>query len=216
MWTEVSEVYFMKFLKQTFCLVSLLVLTFAVNARAQSTDDQGNTQDPAAVAVKQLASRDPLTRQHAAEELARLEATDQRRLVEGYRLEEKNARVKLALDWALYRMGKTESLFPIVRALDSSRSDQATSYLLTLDKPGSLYLFLEQMNGNTQARLLDIFAKIGNTETLDKIRPFTQSYDPKIAEAAKNAVSSIEQRGAQSPANTVTRPRQVGNNDISP
>ena len=206
----------MKLLKQTLCLVSLLVLTIAINARAQSTDESSNADEPGAVAAKQLASRDPLVRQHAAEELARLEATDLRRLVEGYRLEEKNARVKLALEWALYRMGKSESLFPLVRALDSTRSDQVTAYLNTLEKPDALYFFLERMNGNTQVKLLETLAKIGDAGTLDKIKPYSESFDPKIAEAAKKAAREIEQRGEQTPANTSARPRQVGKDETSP
>ena len=78
-----------------------------------------NGEASAAVA-RNLASGDPLERQRAAEELARLGAVEQRRLVEGYRLQEKDARVRLALDWALYRMGKTETLFSIVSSLKSN------------------------------------------------------------------------------------------------
>jgi HEAT repeat protein len=197
-------------------LITLLIIACAAAAQAQTGDNDTNAQDPAAVAVKQLASREPLVRQHAAEELARLEATDQRRVIEGYRLQEKNERVRLALDWALYRLGKKESLFPVARALDSSRSAQASSYLLTLDRPEPLYLFLERMNGNTQVKLLEILAKIGNAETLEKIKPYTESFDPKIAEAAKKAADEIEHRDGQSPANTTTRPRQVGSGENSP
>src|SRR5918912_831583 len=137
-------------------LTLLLVIAFATIAHAQDNQDQAAIEDPAAPTLKQLASRDPVTRQRAAEELARLEATDNRRIVEGYRLQEKNARVRLALDWALYRMGKSESLFAIVRALDSSRFRQADSYLKMLDEPAPLYLFLERVNGNTQIKLLEI------------------------------------------------------------
>src|SRR4051794_14322719 len=85
-------------------LIILLIIAAAAAAQAQTGDNDTNAQDPAAVAVKRLASRDPLARQHAAEELARFEATDQRRVIEGYRLQEKNERVRLALDWALYRL----------------------------------------------------------------------------------------------------------------
>jgi HEAT repeat protein len=206
----------MKFLKQALCLVGLLVLTATINTFAQSTDDQNSVEEPGAIAAKQLASRDPLVRQHAAEELARLEATDQRRLVEGYRLEEKNARVKLALEWALYRMGKSESLFPIVRALDSSRSEQATSYLNTLEKPDSLYFFLERMNGNTQVKLLEILAKIGDAGTLDKIKTYSASFDPKISDAAKQAASEIEGRLGQPPRDKSSRPRKVDDGETTP
>ena len=52
-------------------------------------------------------------------------ASDQRKLVEGYQLQEKNKEVRLALDWALYRMGRSEMLYRIVDELDSGRQDQA-------------------------------------------------------------------------------------------
>ncbi|MDT4953168.1 MAG: hypothetical protein QOJ02_1306 [Acidobacteriota bacterium] len=201
----------MKLLKQTFTLLLLIACASAV-ASAQTNQETTNAEDPAAVAAKQLTSRDPLLRQQAAEELARLEAADQRRLIEGYRLQEKNARVKLALDWALYRMGKTEALFAVVRALDSSRSTQANAYLITLDNPEPLYLFLERMNGNTQVKLLEVLAKIGNAETLERIKPYSASFDPKIAEAAQVAAREIEKRQGQTPPNNSTRQRQVEQN----
>src|SRR5947209_9161728 len=204
-------------------LCSLILLLAAVCApllvRAQTDANQDAAIDNSgsvADVVKQLSSADPLKRQHAAEELARLEAADQRRLVEGYRLQEKNQRVRLALDWALYRFGKKESLFAVVSALDSSRSDQAQSYLLTLDNPEPLYFFLEHMNGNTQCKLLDILGKIGNQETIARIKLLQESFDPNTVKAAKSATSAIEQRVAETPSNTTTRPRQVGNGESSP
>jgi HEAT repeat protein len=207
----------MKLLKKTFGLSLLLVIvSAAIVVHAQTGEDAANVEDPAAVAAKQLASRDPLVRQHAAEELARLEAADQRRLIEGYRLQEKNTRVRLALDWALYRTGKTDALFTVVRALDSSRSEQANSYLNTLENPEPLYLFLERMNGNTQIKLLEVCAKIGNAETLERLKPYSESLDPKVAEAAKQAAREIEQRLGQTPANSTTRPRQVGAGESTP
>jgi HEAT repeat protein len=202
----------MKLFKQITCLVGLLFIFGVISVRAQSNEDAANVEDPAAVAAKQLTSRDPLLRQQAAEELARLEAADQRRLIEGYRLQEKNARVKLALDWALYRMGKTEALFAVVRALDSSRSTQANAYLTALDNPEPLYLFLERMNGNTQVKLLEVLAKIGDADTLERLKPYSASFDPKIVEAANLAVREIERHLGQTPPNNSTRPRQVEQN----
>lgn len=208
----------MKVLKQTLSLIGLLILFGATNIQAQSNEENGdaNAEDPAAVASKQLASRDPLVRQHAAEELARLEASDQRRLIEGYRLQEKNTRVKLALDWALYRTGKNDALFTVVRALDSSRSEQVVSYLNTMENPEPLYFFLERMNGNTQLKLLEVFARIGNAETLERMKPYSESLDPKIAQAAQQSAREIEQRLGQTPADSTTRPRQVGTGESSP
>ena len=72
------------------------------------------------------------------------------------------------------------------------------------------------MNGNTQVKLLETLAKIGDAGTLDKIKPYSESFDPKIAEAAKKAAREIEQRGEQTPANTSARPRQVGKDETSP
>jgi HEAT repeat protein len=200
------------------CTFSLLLLIIACTSIVHAQTDEGAApvEDPAAVAVKQLASRDAQVRQHAAEELARLEATDQRRLIEGYRLQEKNARVKLALDWTLYRMGKNESLFAVVRALDSSRFDQAHGYLVTLENPEPLYFFLGHMNGNMQVKLLEILAKIGNAETLDHLKSYSESLDPKVGAAAGQAAREIEQRLGQTPADKSTRPRQVGTGVGSP
>ena len=201
-------------------LTLLLALTCTtVLARAQSTASQDTASDnegSVAEVVRQLSSADALKRQRAAEELARLEASDQRRVVEGYRLQEKNARVRLALDWALFRMGKRESLFAVIRALDSSHSGQANGYLLALDNPEPLYFFLERVNGNTQVKLLDILAKVGNAESVERIRPYQDSFDPKIAEAAKNATREIEQRTGESPKDKTTRPRQVESKESTP
>lgn len=207
----------MKPLKKTLCLVLLLIVSGAAGVRAQSSDeDEGNVQADSAAAQRQLASRDSLERQHAAEELARLASTGNRKLLEGYRLQEKNARVKLALDWALYRTGKTEALFAVVNALDSSRAAQASSYLATLETPEPLYLFLERVNGNTQIKLLEVLAKIGDASTLERIKPHAASFDPKIAEAARLAMRDIEQRLGETPADTTTRPRQLGKGENSP
>jgi hypothetical protein len=207
----------MKPLKMTLGIVLLLALSGAAGVvRAQTEEGEGNAGMTGAAAQKQLASRDPLTRQRAAEELARLASTADRKLLEGYRLQEKNARVKLALDWALYRIGKTDALFAVVRGLDSQRAEQAKEYLSTLDNPGPLYLFLERANGITQIKLLEVLGKIGDAGTIDKIKPYRESFDTKVAEAAQLAAREIEQRlGTVSPENS-TRPRQVGGGENSP
>lgn len=202
--------------KRSLCLILLLMLMSAIAVRAQSPEDQEGGAVTIAEVQKQLASRDPLARQRAAEDLAQLADPANRKLLEGYRHQEKNARVRLALDWALYRIGKTEALFAVVRALDSTRADQSTAYLNTLNTPDPLYLFLESMNGNTQVKLLEVLGRIGDAATLDKVRPHGQSPDPKIAAAARQAESEIEGRLGQPLDNTSTRPRQVGSGEAVP
>lgn len=174
-------------------------------------------RDSSSSLVRQLTSRDPLVRKRAAEDLAHMAATEQRRLVEGYRAQERDGRVRVALDWALYRMGKREALFQLVRALDSSRSDQAIIYLSHLETPEPLYLFLEHANGRTQAKLLQVLGYIGDASTLERIKPFAASIDPLIAEAAKTAEQEITTRLSEKKNDaTPARERQRGKTDEGP
>lgn len=198
-----------------------LLLICAVNAAARAqgdTETDVNPNDRAAMAAAQrLKSADPLLRQQGAEELARLSANDQRKLVQGYYLQEKNSSVKLALAWALYRMSKTEMLFTIVRDLDSSRAVQAAGYLRMLEDPEPLYMFLGNAKRRTQIELLKVLADIGDQTTLAQIKPFTESLDPKVSFAAQAATRTISERLAQAQPETPTRPRQVGKTgDSSP
>ncbi|MGI8897702.1 MAG: hypothetical protein ACR2IB_04835 [Pyrinomonadaceae bacterium] len=160
----------------------------------------------------QLGHVDPLVRQRAAEALARLAAGDQRKVVEGYQLQEKNKEVRLALDWALHRMGKAETLFRIVRELNSSRHNQAVSYLKQLDSANLLYPFLQQ-NGNpakVSVGLLEALAQLGDGETLEVIKHLRDSFAPGVAEAAEVATEQIEARLGQTETASPSRPRTVG------
>lgn len=197
-----------------FSLALLIALGGASVTRAQSNDDEDENSAVAAVntgeVARKLTSQDPLERQRAAEELARLAAVDQLKLVAGYRLQEKNPRVRLALDWALYRMGKTGALINIVRDLDSNRRNQADAYLSQLDNPDQLYIFLDTVNNKTLARLLEVLARLGDAETLDHLKPYLSSYDPQVADAAKFAEREINQRLKHAPPAAATRPRHTG------
>ncbi|HEX8175354.1 MAG TPA: hypothetical protein VF543_09555 [Pyrinomonadaceae bacterium] len=190
----------------------LLVCAFAGAASAQSDDeDAANQNDVAAQAAsKRLASADAVVRQQAAEELARLSANEQQKLVQGYYIQEKNSRVKLALAWALYRMSKSEMLFAVVRELDSSRAEQAASYLRTLDDAEPLYMFLGTAKPRVVVELLKVFADIGNQTTLAQIKPLIESTDLKVSAAAQRATQAINERLAQSQPEAPSRPRQVG------
>ncbi len=195
-------------------LIIALLSLFAAPALASAQDEPSDAPavDSAAVARK-LSSRNAFERRAAAEELARLASVEHRRLAEGYRAQEKDARVKLALDWALYRMGKNESLFPLVRALDEKKqAEQVVGYLKQLEGPDPLYVFLDRVNGNTQIRLLEVLASVGDRDTLERIKPFTESLDPLIADAAKFAEREIGIRVEETPAAEPKRRRKVGSN----
>jgi len=163
------------------------------------------------VLFRSLGSSDPLLRQRSAEALARLAATDQLKLVEGYQLQENNKEVRLALNWALYRMGKAEALYRVVDDLDSGRQEQAVGYLAELESPDVLYPFLKRTNNapRLNAGLLKALGRIGDAQTLDLIKPFRESHQPYVAEAAEVAHDEIEKRLAEPAATTRARPRTV-------
>src|SRR5215218_1291377 len=160
-------------------LTLTLLLLVAANASALAQDESANPSafDSATVARK-LSSRSPLERREAAEALARAAAAEHRRLAEGYRAQEKDTRVRVALDWALYRMGKNEALFGVVSAIDSRKTaEQAVGYLKQIESPEPLYVFLGRVNGNTLIRVIEVLAAVGDTATLERIKPYTESLD---------------------------------------
>jgi HEAT repeat protein len=188
----------------------LLFLASATYAQTVDIDGVDARSNPAEFA-KQLNSPDANVRRRSAEALARLAATDQRKLVEGYQLQEKNKEVRLALDWALYRMGHTDALYRVVHDLDSGRQDQAIGYLAELESPDLLYPFLKKTNNapRINAGLLKALARIGDAQTLDLIKPFRESHHPYVAEAAEVAHDEIEKRLGEPASQTRARPRTV-------
>jgi hypothetical protein len=191
----------------------IILFAFVAHARALPQQDDAGKEKPvdASVLMRQLTDRDAFVRQRAAEELARRADTKQRKLVEGYRLQEKHPRVRLALDWALYRMGKPDTLYTVVRDLDSTRYNQSEAYLAELETPEPLYAILPRVNGNTQVKLLEALARAGNADTLEIVRPYAESPDPRIADAARFATREITRRlEAPQHPDTKTRTRQTG------
>ena len=191
-----------------FALIALVVFV-GLSAQAQQAPIDGiDARSNPAEFAKQLGSTDPHVRQRSAEALARLAATDQRKLVEGYQLQEQNKEVKLALDWALYRMGRSEALYRIVDELDSGRQEQAIGYLSELESPDVLYPFLKRSKNapRINAGLLKALARTGDAQTLELIKPFRESPQPYVAEAAEIASDEIEKR-LNEPATSTTRAR---------
>ena len=196
---------------------SILTVVFLVVGAcpsvAQTVDIDGvDARSNPAEFTKGLSSLDANVRRRSAEALARLAAVDQRKLVEGYHLQEKDKEVRLALDWALYRMGRAESLYRVVWELDSGRQEQAIGYLTELDSPDLLYPFVLKQNNapRVTAGLLKALARIGDAQSLDLVKPFRDSTQPYVAEAAEIAHDEIEKRLAspQTPETRV-RPRTV-------
>ena len=181
------------------------------SVQAQTSIDGVDARSNPVDFTKQLGSADANVRRRSAEALARLVATDQRKLVEGYQLQEGNKEVRLALDRALYRMGRSESLFRIVDELDSGRQEQAIGYLSELESPDVLYPFLKRTTNapRINAGLLKALARIGDAQTLELIKPFRDSHQPYVAEAAEIAHDEIEKRLNEPASTQRARPRTV-------
>lgn len=194
-----------------FFVIAFALFVSSVLSQAQTPLDGVDARSNPAEFAKQLGSADAHVRQRGAEALARLAATDQRKLVEGYQLQEKNKEVRLALDWALYRMGRSEMLYRIVDELDSGRQDQAIGYLSELESAEVLYPFLKRTTNapRINAGLLKALARIGDAQTLDLIKPFRESHQPYVAEAAESAHDEIEKRLGEPAPSVRTRPRSI-------
>ena len=192
-------------------LLVICVLCVGISLGQQPIDGV-DARSNAAEFAKQLGSTDPLLRQRSAEALARLAATEHLKLVQGYHLQEKNKDVRLALDWALYRMGRSEALYRIVRDLDSDRQEQAIGYLAELESPDLLYPFLKKENNGPRviAGVLKALARTGDAQTLEIVKPFRESHQPYVAEAAEIAHDEIEKRLGETAQPTRGRPRTVG------
>jgi len=195
-------------------LLCCLVLVLGTTALAQTQPVDGvDARADTAELGRQLGNADALMRQRAAEALAHLAATDQKKLLEGYYLQEKNKTVRLALEWALYRVGKEETLFRIVSDLDSSRREQALGYLSQLDSPDALFPFLERKDNRPKVTvgIIEVLGRAGNAATREKLEPFRDSFAPGVAAAAEKAIDEIDARGTQAGPAKPTRPRTVGN-----
>src|ERR1044071_8927342 len=199
-----------RIMKTIYAVIFSLLVVVCANGQQMPVDGVDARSDPAEFA-KQLGSTDAHVRQRSAEALARLVATRERKLVEGYQLQEKNKEVRLALDWALYRMGRAEALYRVVDDLDSGRQDQAVGYLSELESPDLLYPFLKRSNNapRINAGLLKALAHIGDAQTLDLIKPFLDSHQQYVAEAAEVAHDEIEKRLGEPAPTTRARPRTV-------
>jgi hypothetical protein len=76
-----------------------------------------------------------------------------------------------------------------------------------LETPEPLYLFLDRSNGVALARLIESLARTGDASTLERIKPYADSTDPKVASAARFAAREITRRLDTSNAQTKAPPQ---------
>lgn len=180
-----------------FTLFVCLIFGASISISAHSNRPSITQSDEAAAAVQRLGSSNPTVRQAGAEELARLVAVDQLRIIEGYRLQENDKKVALALDWALYRAGREEKLYAVTGELWGKRADQAIGYLNSLESAAPLYPIAEQSSGKTLIGILAVMGRIGDETTITKINVFLSNFDQKVVTAARAATDAINKRLAE-------------------
>jgi hypothetical protein len=80
-----------------------------------------------------------------------------------------------------------------------------------LESPELLYPFLKKQNNppRVNAGLLKALARIGDAQTLELVKPFRESHQPYVAEAAEIAHDEIEKRLSEPTQPTRVRPRTV-------
>ena len=134
-------------------------------------------------------------RRYGAEGLGRLrDPSLVPRIVDEYTRED-SSEVRLALNFALFRLGLDEHLPELVRRVNE---DQAYFYLLELETSEVPKLHpLLRRHGRERAmqiRLLDMIGQRGDVSSLKVVEPLTRSQDTEIASSANLALRRLRGR----------------------
>ena len=110
-------------------------------------------------------------------------------------LAEESSNVKLAMSYALYRLGRDEHLVELV---DNLGKDQSYHYLLEMNSQEieKLYPYLHKTGPSIQMRLISVMGLRAPASALPIIQEMMQSEDPEIASAANLAFRRIQGRDA--------------------
>jgi HEAT repeat protein len=167
--------------------------------------------------VENMTDNDADRRQYAFEGLARIADPRYMDQISRLVLTEKNGDVKLAEQWALYRMGSLPNIQYIVRKLDTDQEEQARTYLLEANNAADLYPYVRSSSKEVRQKVIDILGRIGDAETVKELQPVAETSGVATANAATLAIKRIEWRMSGRPraSDTVlrreTRPRRAEN-----
>jgi HEAT repeat protein len=111
-------------------------------------------------------------------------------------LRENSKPVKLALGFALFRLGREEH---IVELVDASTSDQGHSYLLelTAEEVRMLYPYVQSERDDVKIQLLDAIGMKGEAAALDVVQGFVGHENVDVASAANLAIRRLSGRFPQ-------------------
>jgi HEAT repeat protein len=167
--------------------------------------------------VENMTDNDADRRQYAFEGLARIADPRYMDQISRLVLTEKNGDVKLAEQWALYRMGSRPNIQYVVRKLDTDQEHQARTYLLEANDPADLYPYIRSSNNDVRRKVIDILGRIGDGETVKELKPVAETSGKDTSNTATVAIKRIEWRLSGRPrANDSvlrreTRPRRAAN-----
>jgi len=132
-------------------------------------------------------------RRFGAEGLGRSKSKDHLSLIAKKYLRENSGSVKLAMSFALYRLGREEHLVELV---DNAQKDQAFYYLLELDaeEVKALYSYVQTEKKAVKIRLLDVIGMRGDSSAGPLVQEMGSSEDADIASAANLALRRLRAR----------------------
>jgi HEAT repeat protein len=166
--------------------------------------------DPAAVPLftKMLSSGDKALRTSAAEGLARAKDANTLAEVEKALGTERNAGVRLALEFAVTALGKYDYLAALVDQLSSTlRSDVAKAYLIELSRDPQflpkLYPFLSSGDADVREKLCIVLMYTGDQSTLEHVDRLSHDKSGSVSAAALRAARAIRER-VSAPASPAT------------
>ncbi|MFQ5738848.1 MAG: HEAT repeat domain-containing protein [Acidobacteriota bacterium] len=154
--------------------------------------------DPASKSLffNALADGREFNRRYAAEGLGRVGDSDVLDQVARAYVREKSRSAKLAMSFALYRLGRQEHLEELVR---SAGGDQGHGYLLEFSpaETEKLYPYLRSEKNSTRVRLLDVIGLRGGASAIPVVEELTASKSAEVVSAANLAIRRLQGRHRQ-------------------
>ena len=110
-------------------------------------------------------------------------------------LRETSKNMRLAMSFALFRMGRDEHLSELVAQVDE---EQAFNYLFEMESPDikKLYPYLKSGNDSSKLRLLEIVGQRGDQSAVEIIQEITDSANSEVSSAANLALRRLFGRTA--------------------
>jgi HEAT repeat protein len=147
--------------------------------------------DPASVPLFEQLKADKIEaiRLYANEGIARTADPGQKAAISAARLIEKSALVRTAQAFALLRIGESEYLDELIRAIDKSATrDLAKEYLLETPAAQREALFAPRtLSPSARAELAEVLGRMGDPNAMPRLQEMSRDADTDVARAAERA-----------------------------